>query len=94
MAYEERRISAAKPHSINLDERKNLSINGVERVESFDEQEIIMSTSAGSLIICGEGLHMGKLDLVAGEAVVTGHIAELRYEERNASEGLWKKLFR
>ena len=94
MAYEERRISAAKPHSINLDERRNLSISGVERVESFDEHEVIMLTSAGSLIICGEELHMGRLDLVTGEAAVTGHISELRYEEKSASEGFWKRLLR
>lgn len=94
MAYEERRISTTKPHSINLDERKSLSINGVERVESFDEQEVVMLTSAGNLIICGEGLHMGKLDLVAGEATVTGQISELRYEEKSSAEGFWKRLFR
>ena len=94
MAYEERRVSAAKPHSINLDERKSLCISGVEKVESFDEREVVMLTSMGNLIICGEGLHMGKLDLVAGEATVTGQISELRYEEKSSAEGFWKRLFR
>ncbi len=94
MAYEERRVSAAKPHSISLDERKNLSINGVERVDSFDEHEIIMLTSGGNLIIRGEELHMGKLDLVAGEAMVTGLICELCYEEVAHSGRIWARLFR
>ncbi|MBE7018059.1 MAG: sporulation protein YabP [Ruminococcaceae bacterium] len=93
MSYEERRVSAAKPHSINLDERKNLSINGVERVDSFDEHEIIMLTSGGNLIIRGDELHMGRLDLAAGEATVTGVVSELCYEEVANSRSLWARLF-
>ena len=67
MAYEERRISTVKPHSINLDERKNLSINGVERVESFDEQEVIMLTSAGNLIIAVRGFIWESWILLPGK---------------------------
>ncbi len=94
MAYDERRVSAAKPHSISLDGRKSLSINGVERVDSFDEHEIIMLTTGGNLIIRGEELHMGKLELTAGEAQVSGLISELCYEEVAHSGSLWARLFR
>ena len=94
MAYEERKVSTAKPHSISMDERKSLSINGVERVDSFDEHEIIMLTSGGNLMIRGDELHMGKLDLAAGEATVTGLICELCYEEVARTGSLWTKLFR
>ncbi len=94
MAYDERALGAAKPHSISLDERKALCINGVERVDSFDEYEIIMLTTGGNLIIRGDELHMGKLDLVAGEAMVTGLISELCYEDVSTSGSLWSRLFR
>jgi len=93
MAYDERKITAQKPHSISLEDRKCLSISGVERVDSFDEREIIMLTSGGSLIIRGNDMHMGKLDLVSGEATVTGLISELCYEEVAPSGSLWAKLF-
>lgn len=93
MAYEERKVNAAKPHSISLDERKKLNINGVERVDSFDEHEIIMLTSGGTLVIHGDDLHMAKLDLTAGEAAVTGLISELCYEEVAHSGSLWARLF-
>ncbi len=93
MAYEERKISAAKPHSLSLDDRKSLSISGVERVDSFDEREIVMLTSGGSLMIRGSDMHMGKLDLVSGEATVTGIISELCYEEVAPSGSLWARLF-
>ncbi len=93
MAYDERKISAQKPHSLSLEERKSLTISGVERVDSFDEREIVMLTSGGSLIIRGSDMHMGKLDLVSGEATVTGLITELCYEEVAPSGSLWARLF-
>ena len=93
MAYDERKISAQKPHSLSLEERKSLAISGVERVDSFDEREIVMLTSGGSLIIRGSDMHMGKLDLVSGEATVTGLITELCYEEVAPSGSLWARLF-
>ncbi|MBQ8263807.1 MAG: sporulation protein YabP [Oscillospiraceae bacterium] len=94
MAYEERRNSLTKPHSISLEDRKTLNISGVERVDSFDEREIIMLTSGGSLIIRGSDMHMAKLELTVGEAAVTGCISELCYEETAPSGSLWSKLFR
>ena len=94
MAYDDRKVSVQKPHSLSLDERKNLSISGVERVDSFDEREIIMLTSGGSLIIRGSDMHMAKLELTVGEAAVTGCISELCYEETAPSGSLWSKLFR
>ena len=93
MAYDDRKVSVQKPHSLSLDERKNLSISGVERVDSFDEREIVMLTSGGSLIIRGSDMHMGRLDLVSGEAAVTGIITELCYEEVAPSGSLWARLF-
>ena len=93
MAYDERKISAQKPHTLSLEERKSLSVSGVERVDSFDEREIVMLTSGGSLIIRGSDMHMGKLDLVSGEATVTGLITELCYEEVAPSGSLWARLF-
>ena len=93
MAYENGKVNLQKSQLLSLEDRKNLSISGVERVDSFDEREIIMLTSAGNLIIRGEGLHIGRLDLVAGEAAVTGLIGELCYEEVAPSGSLWAKLF-
>lgn len=93
MAYEERRVTQQKPHSISLEDRKNLSVTGVERVDSFDEREIVMLTQGGNLIIRGSDMHMGKLDLVSGEATVTGLISELCYEEVAHTGSLWARLF-
>lgn len=92
MAYENR-IAAQAKHSLALDNRESLTVSGVEKVESFDEAEVVMLTTGGSLIIRGSGMHMGRLDLEAGEARIDGLIRELCYEEVASSGSLWARLF-
>jgi len=50
-------------------------------VERFDETGIVMSTSAGTLVITGEDLHIGKLSLDGGELHVDGRIDSVTYED-------------
>lgn len=96
MAYEEKaKLSGAgKPHSLTMDDRCRLSVSGVEDVESFDENEIVMKTSQGDLIVRGSGLHIGKISLDVGELRVEGLVSELLYEERMPSGGsFWSRIF-
>ena len=59
---------------------KNLDVVA-EAVERFDENGVIMTTSAGTLIVTGEDLHIGKLSLDGGELLVEGHIDGLNFED-------------
>ena len=82
------------PHRLELDGREKLTVSGVEDVDRFDESEIVMSTSAGTLIIQGENLHIGKLSLDGGELHVDGRIDGVNYEEEQpAGRGLFSRLF-
>ena len=47
MPYEENRPRAEAAHHIILEEREQLSVSGVEEVESFDENTIVMLTNRG-----------------------------------------------
>ena len=47
------------PHRLTLDGRDKLTVSGVEDVERFDENEIVMNTTDGVLIVNGENLHIG-----------------------------------
>ena len=81
-------------HQLQLDGREKLLVGGVENVERFDENAIIMSTCAGTLIITGEDLHIGKLSLEGGELNVEGHIDSLEYEDDvPTSGGFLSRLF-
>ena len=82
-------------HQLQLEGREKLTVSGVEDVERFDETAIVMSTCAGTLIVSGEGLHIGKLSLEGGELKVEGRIDAMEYEESapTASGGLFARLF-
>ena len=82
------------PHRLELDGRERLTVSGVENVERFDENEIVMSTSAGMLLVSGDDLHIGKLRLEGGELHGTGRIDLLQYEEQGRrGTGLLGRLF-
>lgn len=84
---------SAKTHSISMENRTKLNVTGVEDVESFDENAIIMNTSQGDLIVRGTGLHIGRISLDVGQLSVEGSISELSYEDKAPSGGFWQKLF-
>ena len=71
----------AAGHRLELTGREQLTVSGVEDVERFDESSIIMSTCAGTLIVTGENLHIGKLSLDGGELHVDGRIDSVTYED-------------
>lgn len=96
MSYEEDRARPALGHRVLLEERGQLVISGVEEVESFDENTIVMYTSRGTLVVRGEGLHIEKLSLDGGDLRVEGEIDSLSYEDdhRERGGGLLSRLFR
>ena len=74
-------------HRLELIGRDRLTVSGVEDVERFDETGIIMSTSAGTLVITGEDLHIGKLSLDGGELHVDGRVDSVSYEDDGSGRG-------
>ena len=87
MAYE---LNTGKPmleHRLELLGREHLSVSGVEDVERFDENCIVMATCVGTLIVTGEELHIGKLSLDGGELHVDGHIDAVHYEDHAVQRG-------
>ena len=84
----------AAEHRLELVGREHLTVTGVEDVERFDETGIVMSTSAGMLVIAGEDLHIGKLALDGGELHVDGRIDSVTYEEEGQDcGGFFSRLF-
>lgn len=85
---------SAQGHRLELQGRERLTVTGVEDVERFDETGIVMSTCAGTLVVTGEDLHIGKLSLDGGELHVDGRIDALSYEDRGPARGggFWSRL--
>ena len=84
-------------HSITINERKNIIITGVKKIESFDENEFFMETSMGNLPLKGEGLEIIKLDTYQGNVSIKGKVDSLTYTEEDIKSkegGLLGKLFK
>ena len=65
-------------HRLLLEQRKTLSLGGVQDVKSFDENEVLLVTVCGVLTIRGKELHV---ELEKGEADIEGSIDSLVYTE-------------
>ena len=87
MAYEEKYKKTELPHSLSMQDRRRLTVGGVEDVESFDENAVVLQTVGGMLILRGSGLHIDKLSIEGGELLVTGRIDSLTYEDGPAVKG-------
>lgn len=80
------------PHKLTLNERRQLTMTGVTEVVSFDETQIVLQTSLGTLIVQGQELHLKTLSLDGGQVAVDGQIAAFLYEEPRQKG--WRGLLR
>ena len=85
-------------HNLILENRKKLSVSGIEEVESFNEEEIILRIlSGGVLIVKGYELHVNKLNVDTGDISITGEVSGMDYVEQSAKAkgpGLLSRLLR
>jgi len=95
MAYENERLQDANSHRVILEGRGRLCVTGVDEVESFDENTIVLETERGLMIVRGEQLHIEQLSLDGGELRVDGNVDSISYEETGGPRGgLLSRLFR
>lgn len=95
MQYEEKKLRPQADHHVILEGRESLAVSGVEEVESFDENTIVMNTVKGVLVVRGEDLHIEKLSLDGGDLKVEGSVDSLTYEEDAGDRGgFFARLFR
>ena len=87
MGYEDVRAVPGGGHRVVLEDREQLTVSGVEEVESFAESTILLTTAQGELEIQGEGLHIEKLSLDGGDLKVEGLVTALLYQNRSRERG-------
>ena len=78
-----REIESNFNHGVSIAERKNILVTGVKKIESFDNEEFMMDTTLGFLIIKGSGLEIIKLDTYQGNVSIKGQVDSLSYVDSN-----------
>lgn len=82
-------------HQVTLVDREEMTVEGVIALGSADEQEIVMETERGPLLIKGEALNIQQLNLDKGSIVVEGLIKSLTYDdEPKQKKGLLNRLLK
>ena len=85
-------------HNINITGRKNINLTGVKKIDNFDENEFLLETNMGYLLIKGKNLEIIKLDTYQGDVSIKGKIDSLSYLEdankKQKNESVFSKLFK
>lgn len=84
-------------HIININERKSITISGIKNIESFDNEEFLLLSSLGPILLKGENLEIVKLDTHDGNVSIKGKINSLAYLEdipKSKDHSLFNKLFK
>ena len=83
--------------NIILENRKKMTLTGVEEVISFDDEKILLNTKLGFLTIKGSELKMNKLDVQNGDVIISGTVSSIVYsskEVKKEKESIISRLFK
>lgn len=84
--------------NVILENRERLSISGVEHVDNFNDNSIVLSTVKGAMTIKGQSLNINKLNLEDGNVTIEGTINSITYTNKDISKtkgsGILGKMFK
>ncbi len=90
-------------HTITLKDRNLLDLSGVKTIQSFDNQEFLISSPYGTVHIKGKDLTISKMDTDNGILQIKGQIDQISYiqdkksdsnEAKTKKENFFTKLFK
>lgn len=84
-------------HNVTISDRKTLVISGVKKIDSFDNEEFLMETTMGYVMIKGEELEIIKLDTYQGNVSIKGKVNSFTYMDsakKEKEDSMFSKLFK
>jgi sporulation protein YabP len=87
----------SKGHRLVMENRDQIALTGVQKVQSFDPKEIVLETELGILSIKGEQLGIKLLNLEEGLVDLQGHIGALIYHRNtrdSSRQSFLNRVFR
>ena len=83
---------------ISLVNRNKLSISGINKIDSLNDEQFIIDTIQGLLLVSGKNLVMQHLDIDKGQIWIEGKVNSLEYIEKQESkkekQSFFGKLFK
>ena len=83
--------------SIVVTNRKVLDIDGVKKLDSFDNKEFLIDTINGYVHVSGNELTLGLMDMEKGKLTINGVVNSVSYLAKNkteSKESFFAKLFK
>ena len=87
-------VRSPQEHAVSLVNRKRMGITGVEDVDCFNEQIVILRTPIGMLTVSGATLNISHLNLEEGRVEIEGEFDALEYSGGKKAGGFFGRLFR
>ena len=90
-------LNSYSNHEIKILDRGIISLTGISKITSFDDQEFLMDSNMGTILLKGENLEIVKLDTHDGNVKIKGKLNSIAYIENvkeKQKESLLSKLFK
>ena len=90
-------LSTYGSHEIKITDRSLINLTGINKIVSFDDQEFLMESNMGTILLKGEKLEIVKLDTHDGNVKIKGKLISFAYIEnikKNKDESILAKLFK
>ena len=84
-------------HELKIIDRNQIYLNGIKKIDSFDDEEFLMESTMGNILLKGENLEILRLDTHEGVVKIKGIINSFEYIEdklKSKEEGFIAKLFK
>ena len=84
-------------HKININERKNIVLTGIKKLNSFNDLEFFVDSVMGPILIKGNNLELIKLDTFQGVLSIKGKINSFSYMDDNKkikADNIMARLFK
>ena len=92
----ETKLKEEQVHQVTMKNRNEMTVTGVEDVDSFDDDKVIVYTTEGVMTVKGAGFRINRLNVDIGELEIEGEIDNIGYEEGHKTEkgNFFGKIFR
>lgn len=84
-------------HEVKIVDRNLIYLSGIEKIISFDNEEFLMESVMGTILLKGENLEIVKLDTHDGNVCIKGVFNNMIYDDgakKKDVESFIGKLFK